>query len=160
MRRRELLAAGAAAVGGLSGCPELFNDEFETYSPDEYSFAGVVVIAHGISINYQPFTITAKLRSDGEIVTEKSTTVQDANNEVVQAIYKRLSPHTKYVITLIGPDCRREMATDELRRDTEERFVGERVGYMFTFRDPSYGFSFEPCIVSDDWPESGVALWS
>jgi hypothetical protein len=111
-----------------------------------------------VSIENQPLKLTAEVRSDGEIFTQTSTTVRDAIDEVVLAIHEGLSPHTPYTVTLRTLATSREIATDGLRRDTDEKLVGETVGYVFWLRDSHR--SFQPRIVQDDWPTSGVDLFA
>jgi hypothetical protein len=156
MRRRQILAAGSAGL--LTGCIALSTGDTETSGTNEYSFAGLAVIAHPVSVENQPLELTAEVRSDGGIITDNPTTVRDAIDEVVLAIHEGLSPHTPYTVTLRTPATSREIATDRLRRDTDESLAGETVGYVFWLRDSH--LSFQPRIVKDDWPTSGVDLFA
>ncbi|ERG88489.1 MAG: hypothetical protein J07HX5_00634 [halophilic archaeon J07HX5] len=166
MRRRKLLTAGAASVGVFAGCPDPFDHDHETYSPEQYSFAGVAVIAHGSSVDYQPYEVTAEVRSADESISKKSANVHDEKNPHMLAltISGGLSPHSKHTICLDAnseateAEGSREVATDELSiRDTKQRFLNKTVAFCFLIFDLS-SFSYKPRVVTDDWPESGVDL--
>ena len=156
MRRRQILAA-AGSAGLLTGCTTLSTTDTETYGTNEYSFAGLAVFVHPSAVENQSLKITAEVRSDGEIITEKSTTAPDDIVDVVLTIHEGLSPHTTYTVTIRTPIASKEIATDELRRDPDERLVGETVGYVFWLRLDDVDFN--PRIVQDDWPASGVDMY-
>ena len=156
MRRRQILAA-AGSASLLAGWTALSTEDTETYGTNEYSFAGLAVIVHPSAVENQSLELTAELRSDGEIITEKSTTVPDDVYDVVLTIHEGLSPHTTYTVTVRTPNASKEIATDELRRDPDEKLVGETVASFFDRRLDD--IDIWPRVVQDDWPASGVDVY-